>query len=106
MFYKKGQTEFKEPSPGIRFKTLTFGDQTQMLQFHLAQGSELAEHSHPQEQIGYLLSGKIEFIINGERQIAEPGDSWCIQGNVPHYAKALEDSDVIEVFHPQREDLK
>src|SRR6056297_3313942 len=106
MFYKKGQTEFKEPRPGILFKTLTFGDHTHMLQFELSNGVELTEHTHPEAQIGYLISGKLEFLIDGQQYIAEPGDSWCINGNVLHYAKALEDCEVIEVFHPQREDLK
>ncbi len=31
-------------------------------------------------------------------------DSWCIAGNVPHNAVALEDSVAVEVFAPVRED--
>ena len=34
----------------------------------------------------------------------EPGDSWCLPGGVEHSVVALEDSVVVEVFSPVRED--
>ena len=33
-----------------------------------------------------------------------PGDSWCIGSDVPHSARALEDSVAVEMFSPVRED--
>jgi quercetin dioxygenase-like cupin family protein len=43
-------------------------------------------------------------IIGDERFDAKPGDSWCIPGDVVHGAEILEDSVVVEVFSPVRED--
>jgi len=42
--------------------------------------------------------------LDGEIWDVEAGDSWCLPGNIEHSAEALEDSVVIEVFSPVRED--
>jgi mannose-6-phosphate isomerase-like protein (cupin superfamily) len=34
----------------------------------------------------------------------EPGDSWCIPGNVEHGAEVLENAVAVEAFSPVRED--
>lgn len=51
-----------------------------------------------------MISGRLLFTISGERFEAEPGDSWNIPGNVEHDVEVLEDTVVIEVFSPARED--
>jgi len=56
------------------------------------------------EQTGTLISGRLRFNVDGEIFDAELGDSWCLPGGVEHAAEALEDSVVIEVFSPVRED--
>jgi len=105
MFYKSDDRGYRQPREGIRIKTLSYGEMTHMVEFRLSRGSILEEHSHRHEQIGYLVSGKIVLVIQGRRNLAGPGDSWCIAGNVPHSAEIMEDSLVIEVFSPVREDL-
>ena len=104
MFYKKEDSGYKEPADGVKLKALTYGEKVLMAEFRTSKGSVLPPHSHPHEQIGYLVSGRIILEIDGVRHPAEPGDSWCIAGDVPHTAEALEDSVVIEVFSPVRED--
>ena len=44
------------------------------------------------------------FTIGDECFEADPGDSWNIPGNVEHNVEVLEDTVVIEVFSPVRED--
>jgi quercetin dioxygenase-like cupin family protein len=44
------------------------------------------------------------FTLDGKDYEAEAGDSWNIPGNVEHGVKVHEDSIVIEVFSPVRED--
>ena len=105
MFYKKDDSGHKEPIPGVKLKTLTYGEKTLLAEFRNQKGAVLTEHSHPHEQIGYLISGRIAFTIDGKQYLAEPGDSWCIHGGVPHSAETLEDALVIEVFSPVREEF-
>lgn len=88
----------------IQLKTLVHGDSTLMAEFRLAKGAVLPAHKHPHEQTGYLVSGQMELSINGAPHLVNPGDSWCIGGEVEHHAVALADSVAIEVFSPVRED--
>ena len=87
---------------GITMKTTVFGEKTLMTEFHLRKDVTLPSHSHPHEQTGYLVSGKLILRIENNEFTAVPGDSWCVPGNVPHSAIALEESVAIEVFSPVR----
>jgi quercetin dioxygenase-like cupin family protein len=104
MFYKKNNDNYKKAFNGVTYKTLTYGDKTSLGEFHLEKGFVIPNHNHPHEQTGYMISGRMTFIINGEKHSSEPGDSWCIPGNVEHGVEVHEDSVLIEVFSPARED--
>jgi quercetin dioxygenase-like cupin family protein len=50
------------------------------------------------------VSGRVRFGIGDETFETRPGDGWNIGGGVPHGVEALEDSVIVEVFAPPRED--
>jgi len=104
MFYKKNPDKYREAFDGVTFKTLAWGDKTSLGEFHLTKGIDVPNHSHPHEQTGYMVSGRMTFTIDGEDFDTNPGDSWSIPGNVEHSVKVHEDSVVIEVFSPVREE--
>ncbi len=104
MFYKEDQTGYKQVAPGIRLKTLVFGENTLLSEFRMEPNMILPKHSHAHEQTGYLVKGRIKLTIDQETFEAGPGDSWCIPGNTDHSAEILERSLAIEVFSPIRED--
>lgn len=104
MFTKSSEVGFTEVLEGVRLKTLAFGARTLLSTFLLRKGTTIPTHHHPHEQTGYLVSGRLDFVIADERFDAGPGDSWNIAGDVPHGATALEDSVVVEVFAPVREE--
>ena len=104
MFEKHTADGYTDPLPGIRQKTLVFGDRTLMTEFLLTKGSLLPNHSHPYEQTGYLVKGHIVLKIGETEHDTMAGDSWCIPTNVTHGAKIIEDSVAIEIFSPVRED--
>jgi len=104
MFAKYDPKGFLTPVDGIEMKTLVYGENSLLTRFHLKKGSLLPNHSHPQEQTGFLVSGKIRLFIDEEAFIAEPGDTWSIKGDIEHRAEIIEDSVAIEVFSPLRED--
>ena len=104
MFCKKDSKESRQLVEGVELTTLVHGDKTLMGQFKIARGAAIPAHSHPHEQTGFMVSGRLRFNVAGEITVAEPGDSWCISGKVEHSAEALEDSVVIEIFSPVRED--
>jgi len=104
MFQKHSVEGYISALPGINRKTLVYGEKTLMTEFFLAKGSSLPNHNHPYEQTGYLVTGKLRFTMGSEIIDAESGDSWCIPSDEIHGAEALEDSTVIEIFSPVRED--
>jgi len=104
MFTLKSEEGFCTPVDKIKRKTLVHGEKTLMVELHLEPGGELPRHSHVHEQTGYLVSGKIELIIKDQTFTAFPGDSWCINGDEEHGLRTLEQSVVIEVFSPVREE--
>ena len=105
MFHKRDQgTSPRTVAPGIEMETLCYGERTLMARFTLKRGSVLPLHTHPHEQTGMLLSGKVRFEIEGTRVEATPGDAWCIPGDTVHGVEVLEDSVIVEVFSPVREE--
>jgi quercetin dioxygenase-like cupin family protein len=104
MFKKYTDQDYLTPIEGIKMKTFVYGDNSLLTRFHLQKGSLLPLHSHPQEQTGCMISGKMKLVIDGEEFIAEPGDTWSIKGGIEHRAEIIEDSVAIEVFSPVRED--
>jgi quercetin dioxygenase-like cupin family protein len=67
----------------------------------------IPEHSHPHEQIGYMVEGEFEFIIGGRSHQVTPEQIWRIPGGVPH--KVIAGSRrvrAIDVFFPVREDMR
>jgi quercetin dioxygenase-like cupin family protein len=104
LFYKANENGFKQVLPGIRLKTLVYGENTLLSEFRMEANSVLSQHSHYHEQAGYLVEGKIKLTIGRQTFEAGPGDSWCIPGNTDHSAEILENSLAIEVFSPLRED--
>ncbi len=104
MFKKNGPEGYRTALDKITLKTLVHGENTLLAEFRLEKGAILPKHSHPHEQTGYLVSGRIDLTIGGETHQARPGDSWCIPGNMEHHAVAHADSVAIEVFSPVRED--
>ena len=70
----------------------------------LAKGAVVPRHEHPNEQIATVLEGRLRFLLDGEKIVASAGESVPLAANVPHEVEALEDSVVLDVFSPVRED--
>jgi len=104
MIRKASRRGYQLALPGIERKTLAFGEHTLMTEFRMRKGSTLPAHAHPQEQTGYLVSGRVRLTIGRRNVDVRPGDSWSIPGGTKHGAAILKNSVAIEVFSPVRED--
>lgn len=69
-------------------------------------GSNLPIHSHPHEQITYILEGQLDMTIGGNPCTLTAGMYYVIPSNLPHGAVAPVDCKVIDVFNPVREDYR
>jgi len=104
MFCKKDTGKSRKLMDGVDLTTLVHGEKTLMGRFKIAKGSVIPAHSHPHEQTGFMVSGKARFNVDGKQTDVAAGDSWCLPGNVEHSVEALEDSVVVEVFSPVRDE--
>ena len=65
----------------------------------------VAEHSHPNEQLGFIVKGTFIFTIGGETRELKAGDTYSIPPGVPHSAvTGPEGAVAIDVFSPPRQD--
>jgi quercetin dioxygenase-like cupin family protein len=71
----------------------------------LAPNATVPEHSHENEQLGFLIQGSATFTVGGEVGEIGPGGSWRILAHVPHsVAVGPDGAVVVEVFSPPRRD--
>jgi quercetin dioxygenase-like cupin family protein len=93
-----------EAVPGCRMRT-PFGQNLMLSYLEMDEGAVVPLHSHPHEQGGMLLKGRIELTIGDEQQLCEAGSMFLIPPNTPHKAVAVGGPAVVlDVFSPVRED--
>ena len=95
-----------EMLPGLLRRTLADSDLLMLCEFTIDAGVEIPIHSHPHDQVGYVVSGCMRFTVAGESHDVRSGDSYHAPSNVPHGAVTLEPSVVIDAFSPAREDYR
>ncbi|WP_323677512.1 cupin domain-containing protein [Halorubellus sp. PRR65] len=97
--------ESTEAVDDVHLKILAGGTEANVQHFRIDPGAVVPEHSHANEQLGYLLSGALDFHVDGETVTIEPGDSYVFHGDEPHGAENTGDEPAvgIEVFSPPRE---
>jgi quercetin dioxygenase-like cupin family protein len=101
--YRWGEVEHEQLSPLISRRLIT-GDQLMIAHVYLKEGAIVPEHSHHNEQLTYILEGKLRFTIEGETIDVGAGEVLTIPAHVPHMAEALEDTLDVDVFTPPRQD--
>ena len=103
-FYNFNEMTFEQRRENVLIKSIT-GDKTLMLLIRLEPG-EKTYHSHPQEQMGYILSGKVKLTIAHEKKICGHGEAYHIPSGVPHGFEVLsgESLEYIEVFSPPKDE--
>lgn len=104
-FHDVPNRPWKEIVPGVRMRNF-WGAHMMTLHVHMEAGAVVPMHSHPHEQAGTVVNGRIEFIVDGETRTLQSGDSYIIPGDVLHSAVAQEESTLFEVFSPVREEYK
>jgi unsaturated pyranuronate lyase len=80
------------------------GQEIMLARVLLKKGCIVPEHSHPNEQLTYILEGALKFWIDGREIVVYAGETLCIPSNMPHKAEALEDTVDLDVFAPPRAD--
>ena len=98
--------EAKKPLEGVQLRAI-HGDRMTMVFFHLEPGVKVPEHSHPHEQMGTVLKGSIELVVEGEKRIVKMGEAYQIPSDAVHSGECGESpAEILEIFSPPREDFR
>ncbi len=90
-------------TPTLGRKIVT-GERVMMAHVWLDQGCVVPEHSHESEQLSWVFSGALKFVIGGETIVVRAGEILVIPSWVKHEAVALEPTYEMDVFNPIRRD--
>lgn len=104
-FFKLSDSEAETLFGTLTKRLAAYGGGLMAAQVHLPAGSVAPEHRHPHEQITYVIHGRVSYRIGGETRELGEGDSAYVPGDTEHEVTALEDTLVVDVFSPQREDF-
>jgi quercetin dioxygenase-like cupin family protein len=88
-------------------RKLITGDQMMLAQVFLKKDALVPQHSHHNEQLTYIISGALHFFIGANRErevVVRSGEVLHLPSNVPHEARALEDTLDVDIFSPPRQD--
>jgi quercetin dioxygenase-like cupin family protein len=106
MIFLNSEAKSINALPGLTRKTLAQSPSMMICEFTFNAHVEIPIHSHPHEQVGYLVEGKVEMTIDGVKYVLDKGDSYCALPNVPHGAFTLKPSIIVDTFSPPREDYR
>jgi quercetin dioxygenase-like cupin family protein len=89
---------------GVDFVLLSYGPESMVTKMLYKKEDNVPFHKHPNEQSGYVISGKYRIIINNVGYEIGPGDSYSIPRDVEHRIEIIEAGEVLDFFSPPRKD--
>src|SRR5271157_4396885 len=101
--YDWNKLEAEQLNPNVARKVIHGANMT-IARLDIRKGAVVPTHSHVHEQIATVEKGALKFLIEGCEQIVGAGQSIAIPPHAAHGVEALEDSLVVDVFSPARED--
>lgn len=89
---------------GVDFVVLAIGKDTMVAKMLYKSTDFVPFHKHPNEQSGYVITGKYKLKFGGEEFLLSEGDSYSIPSNAEHSIEIIEAGEVVDVFSPIRQD--
>ena len=106
MYTENKNVPAKDLGGGVMRKVLSYSEKLMACELTFEKGAVGAPHSHPHEQIGYIISGKLVYQEEGQAdKILETGDTYYVAPNVVHGVQILEETKLLDIFTPMREDF-
>lgn len=101
----EADVESTDAVTGVHLKILAGGENENVQHFVIDPGAVIPEHSHPHEQVGYVIKGTLTFTVPGEEIVVTEGDSYVIPGGESHKAVNEGDLEVVglDIFSPPRD---
>jgi quercetin dioxygenase-like cupin family protein len=105
-YFRKDELPAAEMLPGITRRAV-YLDDVMVTFFDMEPNARLPEHHHPHQQITWIVSGSMEFNLDGEKRVLHAGDGVLIPPDTPHGAVILDEPcHAVDAWHPVRDDYR
>ena len=78
-------------------RKIVTGDSLRLAQVYLKRGAHVPLHLHDQEQMVYVLKGRVRWLVAGQEMIVTEGEVLRVPSGVMHQAEALDDTFQISI---------
>lgn len=103
-FFRTEDLPATEMLPGVT-RRAAYLDDVMLTFFEFEPGAIIPEHNHFHQQITWIVSGAMEFDLDGKKRILQAGDGVLIPPDVPHSAVILDKPcRALDAWHPIRDD--
>jgi quercetin dioxygenase-like cupin family protein len=92
------------PEPGLWRQVMSYSPNLMLVRHKIEPGWVGAAHSHPHEQLVYVVSGTIQLSVAGIPHHLRAGESILVAGGAEHQASSEQASEVLDIFAPFREE--
>lgn len=103
--YRWAEVKEDNPIDFLRLRRIS-GERMLVARVFLDKGCHVATHFHESEQIGVVISGRVNWTIGADDSPDQytvelrGGELMVVPSNVPHAVDALEDTEIIDILSP------
>ncbi len=98
--------EYSSAGEGAVRKVLAYSKNIMNVELRFEAGAVGAMHSHPHEQIGYVIEGTLIYKEEGQPDVTlSAGDSYLVPPDVMHGIECVTCVKLLDIFTPMREDF-
>ena len=97
-------SKLTSPEPGLWRQVMSYSPNLMLVRHKIEPGWVGAAHSHPHEQLVYVVSGAIQLAVAGIPHQLQAGESILVAGGVEHQASSEQAAEVLDIFAPSREE--
>jgi quercetin dioxygenase-like cupin family protein len=101
---QSADSKMTSPEPGLRRQVMSYSQGIMLVRHKMEPGWVGAAHSHPHEQLIYVVSGAIQLTVGDASHTLSAGDSILVADGVRHQASTDRATEVLDVFTPYRTD--
>lgn len=106
MYVLNKDREYRNVGPGTVRKVLAYSNNIMNVELRFDKGATGAMHSHPHEQIGYVIEGTLIYKEEGCEDVElHAGDTYLVPPDVMHGIECITDVKLLDIFTPMREDF-
>ncbi len=106
MVVKTDDIIWEDLGNGLKRKIMASGGKIMSVEVSFTKGAIGAIHTHPHQQISYILEGSFNYELKGKVYKLKTGDTCYVAPGEPHGVVSLEgNSRILDLFTPQREDF-